>query len=120
MGISTGLVVLTIIIAYVVYVSKKTMATPDGKEAGVQKLVYNKYYIDEVYDALVVKPLKVLSDFSGKIIDNGLIDGIVNGVGKGVEAGSRVLRFTQSGSISNYLFIMVIGIVIMLLVNLLK
>ncbi len=120
MGISTGLVIVTIILAYVLYVSKKSLPVAEGKEAGVQKVLYNKYYIDELYDSIVVKPLKALSDFSGKILDNMLVDGIVNGIGKGVEAGGRALRYTQSGSISTYLFAMVIGIIILLIVNVLK
>jgi NADH-quinone oxidoreductase subunit L len=120
MGISTTLVILVIIAAYVIYVSKKTLPLAEGQETGLQKTLYNKYYIDEIYDAVFVKPLKVLSDFFGKLIDNTVIDGIVNGVGKGVEAGSRVLRYSQSGSISTYLFAMVIGIILILVVNLMK
>ncbi len=120
MKISTSLVFLTIIIAYIIYVSKKIMPLPEGKESGIQKLIYNKYYIDELYDSIIVKPLRLLSDFSGKILDNTIVDGIVNGVGKSVEVGSKVLRYSQSGSISNYLFIMVIGIIIMLVINLIK
>jgi NADH-quinone oxidoreductase subunit L len=120
MGISTSLVIVMIIAAYVIYMSKKSLPVAEGQEAGVQKLLYNKYYIDELYNALVVKPLQGLSGFFGKVLDNVVVDGIVNGVGKGVEAGSRALRYTQSGSISVYLFAMVIGIIIMLVINLLK
>jgi len=120
MGISTSLVIIMIIIAYVVYVSKKSMPLAEGKEAGIQKVLYNKYYIDELYQLLFVKPLQLKSEFFGKIIDNAVIDGFVNGIGKSVEAGSRVLRLTQSGSISSYLFAMVIGIIIILIVNLIK
>ncbi len=120
MGISTGLVILTIIIAYVIYVGKKTLPLAEGKESGLQKLIYNKYYVDELYDNLIVKPLNFLSGFFGKVVDNAIVDGIVNGIGKGVETGGKVLRFTQSGSISTYLFAMVIGIIIMLIINLIK
>jgi NADH-quinone oxidoreductase subunit L len=120
MGISTGLVVVTIIVAYVLYVSKKSLPVAEGKEAGMQKVLYNKYYIDELYDSIVVKPLKTFSGFSSRILDNVVVDGIVNGVGKGVEAGSKVLRYSQSGSISTYLFAMVIGIILLLIVNLIK
>ncbi len=120
MGISTGLVVLMIVVAYVIYVGKKSRPVSEGQEAGIQKVLYNKYYIDELYAAIVVKPLQALSSFSGKVLDNGVVDGIVNGVGKGVEAGSRALRYTQSGSISAYLFAMVIGIIILLIVNMVK
>jgi NADH-quinone oxidoreductase subunit L len=120
MGISTGLVVVTIIVAYILYVSKKSLPVAEGKEAGIQKVLYNKYYIDELYDSIVVKPLKALSGFSSRVLDNVVVDGIVNGVGKGVEAGSKVLRYSQSGSISTYLFAMVIGIILLLIVNLVK
>jgi NADH-quinone oxidoreductase subunit L len=120
MGLSTTLVIIAIIVAYVIYVAKKAVPVAEGKEAGFQKVLYNKYYIDELYDAIVVKPLKTISDLFGKLIDNVVIDGIVNGVGKGVEAGSRVLRYSQSGSISTYLFAMVIGIIVILVINLMK
>jgi NADH-quinone oxidoreductase subunit L len=120
MGISTSLVIVMIIAAYVIYMSKKSLPVAEGKEAGIQKLLYNKYYIDEIYHAVITKPLQGLSGFFGKVLDNVVIDGIVNGVGKGVEAGSRALRYTQSGSISVYLFAMVIGIIIMLVINLMK
>ncbi len=120
MGISTGLVIVTIIIAYVTYVSKKSVPAEEGKETGFHKVLYNKYYIDELYDSVVVSPLKALSSFSGKILDNVLIDGIVNGIGKGVDAGSKILRYTQSGSISAYLFAMVMGIIVLLIINQVK
>ncbi|HSZ26480.1 MAG TPA: NADH-quinone oxidoreductase subunit L [Cytophagaceae bacterium] len=120
MGISTLLVVIMIIVAAIIYIGKKAIPVADDKEAGIQKVLSHKYYIDELYQALFVKPLELLSSFFGKVIDHTIIDGIVNGVGRGVEAGSRMLRYTQSGSISMYLFAMVIGIILILVINLLK
>jgi NADH-quinone oxidoreductase subunit L len=120
MAVSTGLVLVVIFIAYQKYVKKNTVPLAEGQEEGLQKVVYNKYYIDELYDNIIVKPLYSLSGFFSKVIDNSLVDGIVNGVGKSVELGSRVLRYTQSGSISAYLFAMVIGIILILFINLVK
>jgi len=120
MGLSTTLVIITIIIAYVIYVSKKALPIEEGKETGIQKLVYNKYYVDELYDNLFVKSTHFFSTFFSKIIDNTVVDGFVNGIGKTVEVGSRVLRLSQSGSISAYLFAMVIGIILILIINIMK
>lgn len=118
MAISTGLVVVMIIAAFVLYVSKKNV--PSAKEdqySAPHKVLYNKYYIDEIYTALFVKPTMWLSDFTYKILDLKLVDGIVNLFGKGVQQGGAVLKYVQNGSISYYLFAMVVGMIALLLLS---
>jgi NADH-quinone oxidoreductase subunit L len=67
------------------------------------KLVYNKYFVDELYDAAVVKPVVGVSRVAlWKGLDAGLIDGMVNGVGKMAAGVGGVLRQLQSGNIRSY------------------
>ena len=74
-----------------------------GSAKGLYTLVYNKYFVDEIYDAAVVKPLvngsRVLL---WKGADVGLIDGIVNGIGARAKGIGGVLRLAQSGNTRSY------------------
>jgi len=108
MGISTAAAVLMIIIAW--SVNKK----PDFSEnKGLAKVLENKWYVDELYDAIVVKPLGGLSRLLDKYAERKGIDGLVNGVGKTVKWGGDKLRLLQSGQVGFYIFIMVLGIVVL-------
>ncbi len=78
---------------------------------GLYRTVYNKWYMDEIYDALFVNPTKRLGNFLWKGFDVKVVDGIVNGVGYIVNACSRGLRITQSGLVHNYAMTMVLGMV---------
>jgi NADH-quinone oxidoreductase subunit L len=87
-------------------------------ETGLGKVLENKWYVDELYDAIIVKPLKKLSAFFNNVIEKSGIDGIVNGVGKSVNYGSRQIRLLQSGQVGNYVLLMVIGILILFIIQL--
>ncbi|MEJ0032529.1 MAG: NADH-quinone oxidoreductase subunit L [Bacteroidota bacterium] len=114
MIITVVLILGSIFIAYTAYVKKNDVPANASDLTGAQRVVANKFYIDELYDAIVVKPLYALSKFIYKFIEQLGIDGIVNGLGKGVVYGSRGLRFFQDGSIGYYLFVMVVGIILIL------
>ncbi len=115
MGTIVGLTIVMIVIAYVIYVSKKTVPVPEGQELGVaHRTVYNKYFIDEIYNTIVVKPLYWLSHVFDIFIEKLGIDRLVNGVGGSVEEGSKTLRLLQNGKIGFYIFAMVIGILVLL------
>ncbi len=81
------------------------------------RVLFNKYYVDELYDSIIVKPLYWLSDIFYKIFDNRLVDGTVNALGKGVVWGGRTLRLVQSGNIGFYIFIMVVSIIAIFVFN---
>lgn len=85
----------------------------EGKYTGLKNVLANKWYIDELYDAVVVKPLAVLSNLLDKFAERRGIDGFVNGVGKSVRWGGDKLRLLQSGQVGFYIFIMVLGIVVL-------
>ena len=104
MAISTGAGVLGILLAYVMYVVKPGMADSLANGlGGLYKLVYNKYFVDELYDAAVIKPTVGISRVGlWKVMDAGLIDGIVNGVGTVAGKIGGGLRLMQSGNIRSY------------------
>jgi len=102
------------IVAYVIYVSKKAVPAADGAESGLQKVIYNKYYIDELYDAVFVKPISALSTFFHDVIDFLGIDLIVESIGKLVKTLSAEARLLQNGTTGFYLFAMVLSIVALL------
>ena len=85
---------------------------------GLYNFFENKWYFDELYDAIVSKPLKKLSVFFDNIIEKSGIDGFVNGVGKFVQISSDKLRLLQSGLVGFYLFLMVIGIILLFIIQL--
>jgi len=115
MATIVGLTIVTIVIAYVIYVSKKSVPTPESEKLNpVHNIVYKKYLIDEIYHALIVRPLYALSHAFDIFIERLGIDRIVNGMGDSVQEGSKTLRLLQNGGIGFYIFAMVIGIIVLL------
>ena len=116
MGVSVGAALLAALAAYVVFVAKKSVPAADGQETGLQKLVYNKYYVDEIYDAVFVKSMRTASDLAYSFGEF-MIDLVVNGVGKITKNGAAQLRLLQNGATSFYVFVMVLGITVIMLWN---
>jgi NADH-quinone oxidoreductase subunit L len=79
------------------------------------RLLLNKYYVDEVYDATVVTPLvKGSESLLWKVVDVGVIDGLVNGTARAVAAAGRTLRMVQTGVVHNYMLLFIAGVVMIL------
>jgi NADH-quinone oxidoreductase subunit L len=101
--------------AYTKYVQKKEVPLKEGENMpAVQTLLYNKYYVDELYSAVITKPLDKISGFLESVVEVRFIDNIVNWVGKVVNWGSGILRYLQSGNVDFYIFAMVVGVVLMI------
>ena len=82
---------------------------------GVHRLLLNKYYVDEVYDATIIQPIKVVStEGLWRGFDVKVIDGAVNGAGYLVSGVSIVLRLLQNGSVKTYAASMFVGTVAIL------
>ena len=96
---------------------KNVPALNENEFTPATRVLFNKYYVDELYNTIIVKPLYWFGEVFYRIFDNRIIDGSVNALGKGVEWGSRTLRLVQSGNIGFYIFIMVAGIIAMFLFN---
>ena len=116
MALSSGLAVAGIGIAW--YFWRRNLAAADAwsKRFGViYTLLMNKYYVDEIYNAAIVQPIKIISTGGlWKGVDAGGIDGAVNGVGLGVRAGSGAVRRLQTGSIRAYAASLFLGAVLIL------
>jgi NADH-quinone oxidoreductase subunit L len=81
---------------------------------GFSAVLYNKYYVDEFYDRFIVQPIVRASRFCWKVIDAGIIDGVVNAVGwfsKGIGWGVSMF---QTGSVNTYAFILTVGVLFIL------
>lgn len=102
--------------AYLFYLYKTGI--PKKLSSGLSwlyKLSYNKYYIDEIYNTLFVKPSIKLGNFLWKAIDVLIIDGFgPNGSANMVYRFSGVLSKVQTGYVYHYIFVMVIGLVVFL------
>ena len=83
----------------------------------MQKLAENKFYVDELYDAVFVKPALWLSDALHKFVEVRFIDRIVDGTGILVVRFSNLMRYLQAGHVGAYLFFMIIGIILILFFN---
>ena len=113
MGVSTILIIGIIVFAVTKF---KKASNIQNENSGIGKVLENKWYVDELYDTVIVKPLHLLSVFFKNILEKNIIDGMVNGVGKIVGYGSRQLRLLQSGQVGNYILVMVMVMVIFILI----
>jgi NADH-quinone oxidoreductase subunit L len=116
MGVSTGLAIAGILLASYFWLRNRTAATRVARSAApVYTLLLNKYYVDEIYDAVIVRPIKGISTLLlWKGVDTALIDGMVNGVGRTVRGSSDSLRRLQTGSIRAYAASLFFGVVVVL------
>jgi NADH-quinone oxidoreductase subunit L len=82
---------------------------------GVYRVLLRKYYVDEIYDAVLVQPIKRISTAAlWRGVDAGVIDGAVNGTGAIVRGASGVLRRLQTGSVRAYAVSLFLGVVVIL------
>jgi NADH-quinone oxidoreductase subunit L len=116
MAVSSGIAVAGIAIAFFIWVMRKELAASLASSFGpLYRLLLNKYYVDEVYDASVVHPLGAVSrDGLWRGVDVGVIDGAVNGVATIVDAGAATLRRLQTGSVRTYASSLFVGVVLVL------
>jgi NADH-quinone oxidoreductase subunit L len=91
---------------------------PKEETSAFGKILENKWYVDELYNSILVKPLQAIAAFFNTIVEKKGIDGMVNGVGKAVNYGSRQIRLLQSGQIGNYVLLMVLGILVLFIIQL--
>ena len=82
---------------------------------GVYRLLLNKYYVDEIYDATIVQPIRIVSQEGlWRGVDVNVIDGAVNGAASIVDGSSSLLRRLQSGSVRAYAGSLFVGVVLIL------
>ena len=91
----------------------------EAEATGFSRVLENRWWVDEIYNAIISKPLKGFSLFLNNIIERSGIDGIVNGVGRFVQYSGRQLRWLQSGQVGSYILIMVVATVVFFIIQLL-
>ncbi|HXG55196.1 MAG TPA: NADH-quinone oxidoreductase subunit L [Vicinamibacterales bacterium] len=116
MGLSVGLAVAGIGIAMYFWLRNRDAAASMARRfSGVHRLLLNKYYVDELYNGVIVQPIKTISTgVLWKAVDAGGIDVAVNGVGLTVRGSSSLLRRVQTGSIRAYAASLFLGVVLIL------
>ncbi len=123
LGLELGLMTLSVAVAlagiyfaYQFYLAKAGAADRLATRLrGLYNLLVHKYYVDEIYEALFVRPLNWLSEkFFWKIFDVKLIDGAVNGAATLFGGIASVLRRWQTGIVQNYAVTLVLGLIIIL------
>jgi len=116
MAVSLGVAIAGIFLAAYFWMRNRPAATRVARSAApVYTLLLNKYYVDEIYNATIVQPIKGISTLLlWKGMDAALIDGTVNGVGRLVRGSSDTLRRLQTGSIRAYAASLIFGVVVIL------
>ena len=105
MGFNTAVVLVGIYVAY-----KKFASIDMSKDIKLTGIIYNKFYIDEIYDTLFVKSLQNLSSFIGKVFDRKFIDGTVMMFAKSFYNMGEFISVLQNGNVRFYAFSMLAGI----------
>lgn len=116
MALSSGIAVAGIGIAMFFWLRNRKAAAGVARSAApVYTLLLNKYYVDELYNAVFVQPIKHASTLVlWRGADAGLIDGTVNGVGSAIRGTSTSLRRLQSGSVRAYAASLFAGVILIL------
>lgn len=119
MSIAGAGAIIMILLARSIYVSKKTLPESDEALTGFSKLIYHKFYVDEIYDRLITQPVFKLSEWWGQLVDKQIIDRGVNSLAKSLEVAGKGIRLFQNGNTGFYVFAMVIGMVLFFIIRLL-
>lgn len=118
MGLIVALTVALIGFAYSRYVIKNHIPAAEGHISNpLHRTLYNKYYIDQLYDLLIVEPLYWISGKFYEVTEQLGIDRLVNLSGTSIVSGSKVARLLQNGGVGYYIFAMVVGIVLILVLG---
>jgi NADH-quinone oxidoreductase subunit L len=81
---------------------------------GLYRLVFNKYWVDELYDAVFVRPIVRVSNWLWHGVDDGFIDGVANGLARVTAAAGSTLRTVQTGLVQNYALSILVGVIFVL------
>ena len=109
MGMAVVGALIGIGIAYAKYIKQASVPPQDSEITGFAKVLYNKFYVDEIYTAIIVKPIYAMGTFF-KNVTEAAFSGIIFGLGRLANALGAEGRTLQNGSIGFYLFAFVLGI----------
>jgi NADH-quinone oxidoreductase subunit L len=113
--VSTLAALAVVVAAFRIVGGRKVVpAAQDAEPTGFAKVLFNKYYVDEFYDRVIVQPVVRASKFSWRVIDAGIIDGTVNAVGWVAKGLGWGVSLFQTGGVNTYAFILTVGVLIIL------
>jgi len=120
MAISVGVSLAGIIAAWVMYLSRKAVPAEGSASNPLARFFEGKFYIDELYDWVVVKPVSLIGSLFSVLVDLLMINLLVEGIGAVSRLGGSILRTTQNGRVSAYVLSMLIFILVFALVFLFR
>ncbi len=109
MAVATIGALVGIGIAYSKYIKNSEIPSVDSEIKGITNVLYNKFYVDEFYNAIIVNPIYQLSHFFRKYVES-ILSGFVFGLGKATNFIGNQGKVIQNGSIGLYLFGFVLGV----------
>jgi len=105
--VSVAIAALGIVLGWITFQKRPLLAMP--------RILENKYYVDEIYDAALIRPIEEGSrEGLWKIFDIGVIDGVLHGIGQSVTELGRLGRYLQAGFVRAYAAIILIGALILI------
>ncbi|MBS1646675.1 MAG: NADH-quinone oxidoreductase subunit L [Bacteroidetes bacterium] len=121
MGIAVAVALSTIYFAYQMFVTHKVLpAEKESEMKSFQRVVYHKFYVDELYESMIRKPIDLISEAFYKFFDVQIIDGIVNGIGTVSMWKAGIIRKLQTGHIGFYIMAMTVGALTILFFSLMN
>jgi NADH-quinone oxidoreductase subunit L len=115
-AISVAVAALGIWMAFRAYLQQPGLATSlQQRFSALHTAIFNKYWVDEFYDAIVVRPLNAASQGLWRFWDEKIVDGTVNGVAYTLEGASAILRLFQTGFVGTYALFITLGVAALLL-----
>jgi NADH-quinone oxidoreductase subunit L len=122
-GLEWALLLITVAIAFAgIYLAWTNYGANKGLSRGqawaarvpvLHRLLLNKWYVDEIYDVLIVRPLAAVSRFFWKVVDTFVIDGAINAGAFLTELTGDVGRFSTTGNVRNYALYFFLGVILL-------
>ena len=104
-----------IALAWYMYIARPELPKSLAREhRKIYFFLLNKWYFDELYDRIIVKPLLRAANAYWRIGDATIIDGVPNGLASLTAGGARQIVKLQTGSVASYAFVMLIGLVVLI------
>ena len=114
MAVATGLAIASILYAKKIYFDQKTIP---GEEKGIKKLFAGKYYLDEIYTKIIIKPGLLKGTVLQNFVEEKVIDPAVNLFASASLKASANIKKIQTGNTGFYIFGIVTGVVLILFAN---
>jgi NADH-quinone oxidoreductase subunit L len=114
-ALSTAAALVVVVAAFrLVGARRVEPAAVSAEPTGFAGVLYNKWYVDELYDRVIVQPVVQASRFCWRVIDATLIDGLVNAVGWGARGIGWGASLLQTGTVNTYAFVLAVGVLVIL------